>query len=234
MAGNLIVVVNFSIAPEKEAEFTEFYHHRYLPALLAQVPAIRTIRRYEELGIGGTLRWYNKQFLTIYSLASDVTSSGVEEFFTRLSPQEVMIELMQWKANALRNFTSMAYEETWSHERGAEAGPFRGGPFFLWSLEMRPELDEPFQRWYEEDYLPLQVADIPTWSGVHRFRSVNREQVRHLTFFEAAGEEALVRCLTDLRAPHRISQNYEWQKRVEPATLWHDATSFRPIYRRPG
>jgi len=234
MTANPIMLVNFSIAPEKEAEFTEFYHHRFLPALLAQVPEIKAIHRFEELGVGGSLRWYNKQFLTIYLLASEAGLPHVDEFFAHAPLQEVMVEFKVWQANSMSNFTRIAYKQTWAHERGAGNGAFRGGPFFLWSLEMKRELDEQFQRWYEDEYLPLQVADIPTWSGVRRYRSVDREQVRHLTFFEASGEEALMRCLSDLRAPHRINQNYAWQKRVVPATLWHDATSFRPIYRRPG
>jgi hypothetical protein len=98
---------------------------------------------------------------------------------------------------------------------------------------MQPEHDLEFQRWYENEYLPLQVADIPTWSSVRRYQSQGQAPVRHLTLFEAAHEPALTRSIEDLRSNHRIEQNYEWQKRVEPAVSWHDASSFRAIYRWP-
>ncbi len=98
---------------------------------------------------------------------------------------------------------------------------------------MRPEVDVEFQEWYEQQYLPLQIAEIPTWSGAVRYKSAGREPIRHLTFFETADETTLVRCLTDLRAASRIEDNYEWQNRVEPGVSWHDATSFRPIFRFP-
>jgi hypothetical protein len=68
---------------------------------------------------------------------------------------------------------------------------------------------------------------------VRRYQSVGATPVRHLTFFETAHEPGLMRSLEDLRSNHRIEQNYEWQKRVEPAVSWQDASSFRPIYRLP-
>jgi len=100
-------------------------------------------------------------------------------------------------------------------------------------LEMKPELDAGFQQWYEQDYLPLQVAEIPTWVGCRRYTSVGTQQSRHLTVFETSDETTLSRSLQDLRAVHRIEQNLEWQKRVEPAVTWQDASTFRPIFRWP-
>lgn len=229
-----IMVVTLSVAPEKEGEFSEFYHHQFLPAMLQEVPEIKSIRRYEELAISGTLRWYNKQFLTIYELNPDAKLDRVDEYFTLTTLKEVMAEFTQWKTNTLRNFTRITYTPTWQHERKTWDGLFGSRPFFLWSHEMKPELDQEFQNWYEKDYLPLQVADISTWDCVHRYKSENRDPVRHLTFFEAADEAVLTRCLTELRASNRIAENYRWQKRVDAAVVWHDATSFRPIYRRPG
>lgn len=65
------MVVSLSVPPEKEAEFNAFYQHTFLAAMLRDCPEIRSIRRYEEMGTSGTLRWYDKQFLTIYEMASD-------------------------------------------------------------------------------------------------------------------------------------------------------------------
>jgi hypothetical protein len=143
----------------------------------------------------------------------------------------VLKQFKEWKEKSIFNFSRITFERSWTHKR-QDAEPF-SGPFFLWQLEMQPEHDLEFQRWYENEYLPLQVADIPTWSSVRRYQSQGQTPVRHLTLFEAAHEPALTRSIEDLRSNHRIEQNYEWQKRVEPAVSWHDASSFRAIYRWP-
>ncbi len=71
MCGSPILIVGLRIAPEKEAEFNEFYHHRYIPKLLEVVPEIRVARRYEEYGVAGSLKWFTKRFLTVYEIASE-------------------------------------------------------------------------------------------------------------------------------------------------------------------
>jgi hypothetical protein len=235
MSANPIMVVSLSVKPDDEAAFNDFYHHQFLPHMLREVPQILSLRRYEEHGVGGTLRWYNKVFLTIYELAHDTDLNKVDDFFKLPSLKETMEVFGKFKTNSLHNFSRITYNQTWAHERKSWDGPFGNRPFLLWSLEMKPELDADFQHWYENEYLPLQVADIPAWAGARRYLSVNRDPVRHLTFFEAADESVLFnRCLIDIRAPHRNKANLEWQEKVEQAVTWHDATSFRQIYRRPG
>jgi hypothetical protein len=229
-----ILVVTLSVPPEKEAEFNAFYHHRFLPAMLADCPEIYSIRRYEESGLGGTLRWINKQFLTIYELESENVLDRVDDLFTRHTVQDLVLEFEQWQANHLRNFSRIAYLNTWSHERRPSDGAFGCRPFAMWSHEMKPEMDEAFQGWYENSYLPLQLADIPGWAACRRYASVGRNPVRRLTVFEAADEFSLNRCVSDLRLDHRVWQNYEWHRRVGQAALWQEAACFKIIYRRPG
>lgn len=225
-----ILVVGLSVFSDKEARFNEFYNNSFLPELLKETPEFLRVTRFEEFGVGGTLRWYNKQFLTVYELDKEETMSKVDSLFGRPAVADVVKTFREWKDTDLKNFSRITYKSTWIHPRKA---PTAGWPWmFVWQLEMKQDLDEQFQKWYEDEYLPLQVASI-NWTGCRRYQSVDRHQTRHLTLFEAADEAALVRCLTDLRAPHRISENYAWQQRVEPAVSWHDATSFKPIYRFP-
>ncbi len=234
MPAKPIMLVTLSVPPEKEAEFDAFYHHRFLPAMLQDAPEISSIRRYEEVGVSGTLRWINKQFLTIYELESESVLDKVDELFERPALLDLVGEFKQWKANHLRNFSRISFLNSWSHERQAWDGPFGSRPILLWQHEMKAELDEEFQSWYQESYLPLQVADIPAWVACRRYQSVLKEPVRRLTIFEAQDEAGLSRCVSDLRAGHRVWQNYEWHRRVEAAVLWQDVASFRMIYRRPG
>ncbi|HEY9756500.1 MAG TPA: hypothetical protein V6C97_15135 [Oculatellaceae cyanobacterium] len=233
MSGNPIMVVSLSVAPEQHAAFTEFYHHQFLPALVAEVPQIKCIRRYEEVG-GVTHRLYNKQTITIYELKEDTDLTTVDSFFKLPSLKSVVDKFANWKSKSLRNFSRDNYKIFWQSERGAHLTDFPDGGFHLWSLECRSDKDDEFQSWYQNVYLPLQIADIPSWSRVTRFRSFGREQPRFLTFFETRDEEALLRCLKDSRAAHRINQNYEWQRQVEECATWQESASFRAIYKKPG
>lgn len=231
---NPIMIVAMGVAPEKEGEFNEFYHHRFLPAILASSEEVASIRRYEELNISGTLRWYTKQFLTIYELAGEDGLARADKIFARPGMKDLVTEFQTWKRNDLRNFSRISYRPRYEHQRRTLDGHFGSRPFILCTLEMTPEADSAFQEWYETTYLPLQVADIPEWCALRRYTSVDSEQVRHLTFFEAGDESSLMRSFDNLRARHRIAQNREWKRRVESGLVFHDATSFRCIYRRPG
>lgn len=229
-----LMVVTMSVPPEKEPEFNSFYHHRFLPAMLHAAPEISSIRRYEESGVNGTLRWHNKQFLTVYELASEHVIAMADELFARPSLSDLMGEFKQWKNNHLRNFSRITLKHSWSHARTPVDGSFGSRPIFIWWHEMKAADDEAFQEWYENSYLPLQISDIPCWSACRRYASVGREQTRRMTVFEAPDEALLSRCLNDLRAGHRAQENFEWQRRVESSVIWQDAASYRIIYRRPG
>lgn len=228
-----IMVISFSVNPDVEATFNSFYHRSFLPHLLRHSPEIVNVRRYEEFGMGGSLRWYNKQFLTIYQLSENAVIDNVNAIFEKESVADVVKEFRKWKDTSLRNFSRITFINTWIHARKSSDEGFAGQPFFLWQLEMKPEMDGEFQEWYEREYLPLQVAEIPTWTRVTRYKSIDRQPQRHLTFFQSATEDSLQRCLTDIRSTHRIEENLKWQQRVEPAVTWQDATSFRPIFRWP-
>ncbi len=234
MAINPIIVVSLSVAPEQHAAFTEFYHHHFLPAMLKETPEVVNIKRFEEMGSGGSLRLYNKQTVTIYELKHDYDVAKADELFARESLKETVEAFSNWKSKSLRNFSRISYQQTWASDRNASRAIFHDNGLFLFALDMKAPLDQEFQTWYETEYLPLQTADIPGWTSVRRFSSVGREQPRTLTFFEAADEDGVTRCLKDLRAAHRINQNYEWQRRVEEGSVWHESVSLRAIYRRPG
>jgi hypothetical protein len=226
-----IILVNFSVPPDVAPEFTAFFQHEFLPVMMRESPQLTNVRRYEEFGVGASLRWYNKQYLTIYQLADDEAVARADSIFENAAVESVMKRFREWNEKCLRNFSRITFVPTWAHNRRT-TDDF-SGPFFMWQLEMKSELDAAFQQWYQDDYLPLQIADIPTWSGCRRYTSHASDQIRHLTIFETADEPALARSVEDLRASHRIQANYEWQRRVEHAVIWQDATSFRPIMRLP-
>ncbi len=125
-----IILINFSVNPDAEAEFNRFYQHEFLPKLLKSSPEIKNIRRYEEFGVGGSLRWYNKQFLTIYQLTGAEAITKADAIFERPEVSDVVTRFREWKEKSIRNFTRITFEHTWSHSRKPAEGPFASRPFF--------------------------------------------------------------------------------------------------------
>ncbi|WP_133056394.1 hypothetical protein [Mycobacterium decipiens] len=235
---NEMIVISLTVAPEDDAEFTRFYHHRYLPRLLARFPEIVSARRYVEHNVEGTLRYYTKQQLTFYELAPDVDGARcVAEFATRAADDAEKIEWAAWAEDRLRGLESAClYRKRYEHRRTPRHGTFFDGPFFMVSVETKPESRERFDRWYEQTYLPRNVADVPLWSGCRRYESVGRSPGRQLTLYGAADTASLAGALEQMRAPYRLAENAswnDWDEGVDPAILNEDATSFRPVFRYP-
>ncbi|MBV9091522.1 MAG: hypothetical protein JO044_16730 [Mycobacteriaceae bacterium] len=235
---NEMIVVCLTVPPEDEAEFTDFYHHRYIPKLLALFPEIVSARRYVEHNVDGTLRYYSKQQLTFYILAQGVDGTRcVADLKTRAGRDAERTEWEAWTNNHLHMLQSAClYIRRYEHRRTPSDGTFFDGPFFMVSVETRPQSKESFDRWYEEVYLPRNVADVPLWSGCRRYESVGRSPGRQLTIYEAADTASLAGALEQMRAPHRMSENAawkDWDSGVDPAIVDEDATSFRPVFRYP-
>lgn len=231
---NAIMMLTLRVAPKDEAAFTEFYHHRYIPRLLEVAPEIVTARRYEEWGVEGSLAWFRKRFLTIYEISTD--REPVAAVADALARPGREAEKAEWASfgSALKDVERHVYVERWAHPRRACDGPFGGRPFFMVSVETDPGHADRFRSWYETDYLPKTMADIPTFTACRRYRSIDRDVERTHTIYEANDEAALIRSFQLLRAPWRYGSNAAWEGEVGTAIAWQDAAAWRPIYRRPG
>ncbi len=231
MTANPIIVMSFGIAPEQETDFREFFQHRYLPELLQATPEITVIRRYEELCGLGSQNWYTRQFLTILELRSDKDIDKVDSFLAR--PQTSKI-FQEWKTDRLRSFHQAVYKNRWIHERQPADGAFGNRPFFFWAHELKPDVREALTSWYEDDYLPIHMSDVPSWSACRRYVSLGLETTRYLTFYEAADEPGLVRCTDEMRSSVRNSENEIFREKFGPGVSWQYIGSFKQIFRRPG
>jgi len=234
MSGNPIMIVSLRIAPEKEAEFNEFYHHRYIPKLLEVVPEIRVARRYEEYGVAGSLKWFTKRFLTVYEIASEAVLDAAIEGLSRPGREAERAEWDKWKASYMKDLSRVAYRQTYAHERVPGEGIFGSRPFFMVTVEVKPEADAEFRSWYEREYLPKIMADVPTWAACRRYTSADREPVHVHTIYEVRSLGDLEESFALMRSPHRYSSNAAWDAWVGPAIVSQDASSYRPIFRRPG
>lgn len=235
MVGKPLMIVSLRVDPEAEAGFNEFYHHVYIPKVLEVIPELISARRYEEYGVEGSLKWFTKQFLTIYEFESEAAiEAGIQALNNRPGREVERQTWERWKTSHLHDVQSITYKETYAHERLPWDGPFGSRPFFVVSIEVKLEQEPEFRKWYEGEYLPKIMADVPTWAACRRYTSINRNSTRYLTIYEAASQSALERSFALMRSPHRFRSNADWERWVGPTITYQDATSFRPIFRRPG
>lgn len=234
MTNSMLMIVSLRIAPKEEAAFNEFYHHSYIPALCSVAPEFANVWRYEEFGVTGSLRWFNKEFLTIYEIAPGVGIPQVEEALLRAGREAERAEWARWKETSLHDVQRHCYREIYRHRREPWGGIFASRPFFRVSVETAQAKTEEFNAWYHGTYLPKILADVPAWSACRRYSSVGEEPARVHTIYEAESAAGLEEAFSGMRAPHRYRSNADWDRWVGPAITWQDATSFRPIFRYPG
>lgn len=229
-----MMMVSLRVKPQQEAAFTDYYHHRYLPQLLDLVPEITAIRRYEESGVEGSLAWFRKRHLTIYEMATDDPAAALAAGLSRAAGEALQADWDRLRERAVPEVEQVAYRQTWRHDREPGDGPFGGRPFFMVSVETDPAEEESFRDWYETDYLPKTMADIPTFVACRRYTSLGRKPERSHTIYEAADEAGLARSFQLLRAPWRFGSNEAWAGKVGQQITWQDTACWRPIFRRPG
>ncbi|KTD43413.1 hypothetical protein [Legionella quateirensis] len=238
MTSKNIIIVKLSVTSKKEAEFNEFYHHHYIPTLMKVVPELETARRYQEHNVDGTLRYYNKQFLTIYECSPNIDAQLIlEAIRQRPGREQEKKEWEQFKIDGLQHLESACvYTQRYQHRRGSGMDHFGSRPFFMVSVEVKPEQLDVFDDWYENHYLPKNLADVPTWTGCCRYSSQGKIPSRQLTVYEADNLSTLQQSLELMRAPHRLKENASWKQwdtGNDPVITWEDATSFKPIFRYP-
>src|SRR5262249_47200872 len=151
-----------------------------------------------------SLKYYAKQFLTILHCESlEADHEALQALRTRTDA-----EWEKWRTSAIHDLEApCVYRERWAHPRAALDGPFGSRPFFMVSVELRPGHEQPFHDWYEQDYLPKNVADVPLWVACRRYSSEGRQPARHLAIYETADLGALDEALDMMRAPFRLAEN---------------------------
>ena len=232
MQSKPLMIISLAVSPEKAGEFNAFYHHRFLPGILASSPQVESIKRYEEMDTRGVVKLQTKQYLTLYEMRDETSLKNSDTIFQQEGMRDLVTEFQAWKSNDLRNFSRLSFKPGWTHVKPGAEIPFSGRPLILWSVETKPEHDEEFNSWYESEYLPLQIADVPGWCAVRRYETEGSSPKRWLTFFESPDESALERSVNDQQALHRINLNRQWKRLVDTHTCWHEVASYRCIYSR--
>ncbi len=237
MLNRSLLMISLKVDFDKAGKFNDFYHHRYIPRLLEVVPELVSARRYEEHNVEGSLRWYVRQFLTIYEIASEEVIEQAVRGLERPGRDAERAEWARWVSSSVHDVSRTVYRPVYTHPRSPTDGTFAGRPFFMVSVEVRSESESEFNQFYHSQYLPKVMADGPTWAACRRYKSEGRSPARYITVYEVPSLAELGECLAQLRSPSRQSENllwHRWQSGDAPAIVWEDATSFKPIFRLPG
>lgn len=238
MSNKALVIVGLSVNTEREAEFNQFYHHQYIPNIMRVIPELKLARRYQEHNVEGSLRYYNKKYLTIYECASEaMAQKALEAIKNRPGREKERVQWNEFQASSLYHLESACiYTQTYAHRRVALESHWGSRPFFMVSVEVQPDQQKQFDAWYEQDYLPKNIADVPTWTACRRYTSQGKVPTRQLTIYEAADLAGLQTSLELMRSYHRLQENASWKQwdtGENPAITWEEASSFKPIFRYP-
>lgn len=230
--GDALYVVSVSVDPDHEADFNTYYHRDHIPAVFVECRNVNSAWRYEQFGVDGSLQWYDRRFHTLYTLEPGLNLEQLSRNGILAQDHPALASWRTWQSH-LHNVERAAYRVVYEHSRSPWDGPFGSRPFFLVIADIS-EQDEPdFARWYHQEYLPRNVAEVPTWAAVRRYESVGRERRRTFVVYEAWDQPGLARSLALMRGASRIGENLDWH-RWERVIAYQDAGTFRPIFRWPG
>jgi hypothetical protein len=228
MHGNSILLVSLTVAQEHEAEFNDFYHHAYIPKFLQVIPEFCTARRYVSTGDAQM-----RQYLSLYEFASpDVVDAGMAAM-DRPGREAERSTFHDWETNHVQGVQSVVYSETYRHSREPADGAWGRRPMYLVTYQVRPEMEPAFSAWYESDYIPHLMADVPGYAACRRYASRGSDPQTYLTVYEIASLPEVDVALADMGAPWRTSQNRAWHHWEEAAVPVIAANVFRLIFSRP-
>ena len=228
---HFIYMVSVSVDPDHEAEFNRYYHSQHIPAVMEATSDLKSVRRYAEYGVDGSLRWYQRRQLAIYECedGADLERLAVDGALPLDHPERGAWQ--RWLATHVHDPDRGVYHQIYRHPRRPLDGPFGSRPFFLVVADIAEAHEAAFGTWYHGEYLPRNVAEVPGWAAVRRYESQGRPR-RTFVVYESQSEEELARCLATMRGAHRTEENLAWH-RWDDIISYQDAATFRPIYRWP-
>lgn len=235
MSTKPIMLVTLTVRPEKEAEFSRFYHHEFFPQVADAVPEFTSIRRYEEISRSARVVPHADMpaSLAIYEIVSEQVAQDAYLGFARPSLSRLVAQFQRWKEDDFSSFTRVLYKPVWSHLRVPHDGAFGSRPVYLNCIETKPEHDASFMDWYRNQYLKRLMADVPEWMGCRIYESIGTEPIRRMTFFEADCVLSLQRSLDAWHLPHRAHEQSAWKAWEERTLDYYCAAAYRQVFRLP-
>lgn len=226
-----VMIVSLTVNQDQEAEFTRFYQHDFLPAIIKHVPEFSSVRRYE---VCGELRWNRRRTLSLYEIVSDEQAEAAFIGFTRPPLAELIDQFRRWKETDFSDFTRILYKPVYEHSRTPMGGIFGNRPLFTISMEIKKDVAAGFLHWLHTVYYPRLMSDVPALLACRQYVSVGTDPVRYVTIYECQDEPSLVRALADVGAPHRYLENEALHNWENLAVEFRETCSYRQTYIFPG
>jgi hypothetical protein len=225
-----LIIINFSVPPEVRKDFTRFYHGEFLPKIAESNSAdVSNIRRYTDRHDENSVFWDKKQYLTIYQLAGPDSAKKANDIFQGAAVEKVVTRFREFKDKHLRNFQRTLFVPTWEHPR--QQRDVFSGPFLLWQLEIKPALDPDYQKWYQQEFLPAEMAGHPSLTRCHKYATKVGDNYKHLTVLEA-DETSTLNHYAEVFSEAKMKHNDEWEQRIA-AVKSSKMECFNPIFRWP-
>lgn len=227
-----IMLVSLTVTQAKEAEFSRFYQHEFLPAVLDAVPEFSSVRRYE--AIGDLAKAFNRRrTLSLYEIASRDGSESAFTGFARPRLAEMVSRFGQWKETDFSDFTRVLFHPVYEHRRRPADGHLGNRPLIVISHEIKADLLGGFQKWMHEKYLPRLMADVPTLVACRQYESSGVTPARHVVILECQDQQSLPGTLNDMSAHFRCDENEALNKWEDVAVDFRDAVAFKQTFRWP-
>lgn len=227
-----IMLVSLTVTQSKEAEFSQFYQHEFLPAVLDVVPEFTSVRRYESIG-GLAKEWNRRRTISLYEIASRDVAEAAFTGFARPRLAEMVARFGQWKAEDFSDFTRTLFYPVYEHRRRPADGHLGNRPLIMISHEIKPDLLAGFQQWMQQQYLPRLLADVPSLVACRQYESSGAIPARHVTVLECQDQQSLAGTLSDMSSPFRCDENEALNKWEDLAVDSRDSMAFRQTCRLP-
>ena len=92
-------------------------------------------------------------------------------------------------------------------------------------LKVRPEHEDAFNAWYEGEYIPKLMREVPHFTAVHRYAGELDGDRIYLTDYETTSE-TMALAIAEMRVPERAAINAEFYRWRDLAITLHESIQF--------
>ena len=230
MQAQELMIVTLTVNQNQEAEFTRFYQHEFLPAILDAVPEFTSVRRYE---VCDELNRQSRT-LSVYEIAGGDVAEAAFTGFSRPALADVVAQFGRWKETDFSDFTRVLYKPIYEHRRRPVDGAFASRPLVAVTTEVKSEVLAGFHEWLHHNYVPRLMADVPSVAACRQYQSSGTDPIRYVMIYEFPDEQRLHRGLQEMAAHHRCQENEALEKWESLAVEFKETSIYRQTYRLPG
>ncbi len=194
--GKHLLTVYASIPADIEDDFNKWYNQQHIPERLA-VKGFLSAARYESLK-------GEPKYIALYELED---ASVLESPAYRQLGEKAKTNAWDQRIGPKLQVQARTIYE---HIFACGEAPAEHAPFLLSvRLDIAPEVEEEFNRWYNEDHLP-KLASVSGVACARRFRRLSGNGTKYLALYELQHDQ-----VTNTEAWSKAA-NTEWTQKIRP------------------